>query len=192
MTKIWTQSPDQYDYTEARVLNDMGEHLDVYMAVMGCQSMTGRFPTTSLEILSDHPPSDYFDVGGMFIVSKRLKTVLDSFSVHAEFFAVQIVHDGFELTESEFYFCNILDCIEGFDLARGKYTYWKKQGFTDHIQKIRKLVIDESRVEPYDLFRLAKCSPNIICASDRLISKIVEQQLTGMKFIEPKDWRFGL
>jgi hypothetical protein len=192
MTKIWTQSAEPREFTQAAFINDIEENLDAYMAVMGCQSLTGRLPNTSLKIRSRHPPADYFEIGGMFIVSARVKAILDEFRVHAEFFPLRIEFKGAEFTETAFYFCNILDCVEGFDLARGKYIFSKKPGFTDRIKEIRKLVIDEAKVMPYDLFRMAKCSPDIICASDKLARSIVDRRLTGMVFVEPKDWRFGL
>jgi hypothetical protein len=191
MSKVWLQSLEAAEYTEAVIVTEMEPHLDTYLAVMSCQRLTGRFPETTLEIRSRHLPADYFDVGGMFIVSERVKAVLDEFAVPAEYFLLRIMRRSSRPVGQRFYFCNLLDCVAGLDLARGKYTFWKKPGFADHVQKVRKLAIDEPKVASYPLFRLAKCSPNIVCASDQLADRIRELRLTGMRFVVPEEWRFG-
>lgn len=189
MTKIWKQAwESEEEYTHALLLNKAA--VGTYMDVNSCKSMVGRFPNTRLKILSGHPPTDYFDVGGMFIVSEPLKSVLDEFHVHVEFFLLQIKYQGKKYTKHSFYFCNILDCVDAFDLKQGEYTFWQSSGFTDHIEKIKKLEIDENKALPYHLFRMAKCSPDIVCASDALAMRIVESHFTGMRFIEPEKWTF--
>jgi hypothetical protein len=191
MTKIWLQSPDSDQYTETLNL-DLKDHAEAYLGVKPCGAMTGIFfSNTRLEILSDHPPTDFFEPGAMFTVSDRLKVELEGFGVHAEFFPLRIICDGRDYTERAFYFCNILDCVECFDFDRGKCTFWKKPGFTDRIKKIKKLAIDEKKAEGHDLFRVAKGGEYIVCTSDRVAARIEELKLTGMRFIEPKDWQFG-
>jgi hypothetical protein len=155
-------------------------------------AMASWFPNIHVEILSDHPPADFFYVGGLFVVSEQLKSFLDEFRPNVEFFPLQIIYQGGQYTERSFYFCNILDCVECLDFARGKYTFWKKPGFTDRVDKIRKLAIDEAKAAHYDLFRIAKGGEYIVCCSDKLAHRIGGLQLTGMRFIEPKDWRFGM
>ncbi len=187
MTKIWRESSEPDGSTEAQILG-LEDHLGIYMAVMGCRSMAGQFPRTSVEILSDHPPTDYFETGGMFVVSEKLKSVLDEFKVNCEYFHLQVVYHESEFTHKNFYFCNILDCIECFDLVRGEYTFWEKPGFRDRVDKIKKLAIDEEKVADHDLFRIAKGGEYFVCASDRLASRITDLHLTGMVFRGVADW----
>jgi hypothetical protein len=189
MTKIWTQSYEPTQLTDARILDDTSANLEVYMAVMSCESMAGRFPKTTVEILSAYPPADYFEIGGMFIVSEQLKSVFEEFKVHAEFFELQIVSNSLTTTVNSFYFCNILDSIRGFDLKRGKYTYSKTPGFSDYIKAVKNLAINEAVVAPFHLFRMDRCSPNIICSSEALANRIVDLKLTGMIFVEPSKYR---
>jgi hypothetical protein len=189
MTKIWCESLDEREYTEARIVSE--GWFDYALSLPPGKPAPGPFPDTTLEILSDHPPPDFFQRGTLFTVSDRLKSVLEEFRVPAEYFPLRIVYGTEEYTERTFYFCNIVDCLECFDLARGKYTFWKKPGFTDRVDKIRKLAIDEEKAAGHDLFRIAKGGEYIVCVSDRVASKIVDRHLTGVRFIEPEDWRFG-
>jgi hypothetical protein len=170
----------------------MEANAETYLAVKCCDTMAGRIPKMRLEILSNNPPADYFDVGTLFVASEHLKAVLDEFKVHAEFLPLHIIYDGKEYTERNFYFCNILDCVECLDFTRGKYTFWKKPGFTDEVDKIKNLAIDEKKASGHNLFRIAKGAEYIVCASDRLAGRIEDLKFTGMRFVEPKDWRFGM
>ena len=188
MTKIWCQSANEH--TQARIVSE--EWFESGFSVFDFKPARGQFSDLTLKITSARLPADFFEPGTMFVVSGRLKSVLEEFNVHAEFFPLRIIYRGREYTERTFYFCNILDCVECLDLARGKYTFWKKPGFTDRVDKIRKLVIDEKKAAGHDLFRIAKGGEYIVCVSDRVASRIAEQQLTGVRLIEPKDWRFGV
>ena len=164
MTKIWLQSSDSDQYTEALNL-DLEDHAEAYLSVKPCGAMAKVFfSNTRLEILSDNPPADFFEPGTMFTVSDRLKAVLQGFDVHAEFFPLRIMYHGGEYTERTFYFCNIRDCVECLDLVRGKYSFWKKPGFTDNVQKIKRLAIDEEKAAGHHLFRIAKGAEYIVCA----------------------------
>jgi hypothetical protein len=181
---------DDEEYTNARIVSE--EWFDAGISVFDCMPVRGRFPDTALEITSSHAPSDFFEPGTIFTVSDRLKSLLEEFNVHAEFFPIRVIYEGKEYTERTFYFCNILDCIDGFDLARGDYTFWENPGFIDRVDKIKNLAIDEAKAAGHDLFRLTKGGEYIVCASDRVANRIVERQLTGLRMVKPEDWRFGI
>ena len=185
MTKIWEQSEDEY--TDARNL-DMEKYLEFFLGVKTCESMAGRFPDIRYEILSDSPPHDNFYVGTHFVVSEKLKIAMEEFHVFAEFFPVRIIYNGEEYTERRYFECNILDCVDCFDHTRGKATFSKTRGFTDRIDKIKKLAIDEEKAAGHALFRIAKGAESIECVSDDLAARIEELRLTGMKFVDPDQW----
>jgi len=116
--------------------------------------------------------------------------VLVEFEVLAEFLPFHVIYNGLEYTDRKFYFCNILDIVECLDLKRGEYTFHHKAGFTDHVDKIKKLAIDEEKVAPYHLFRIAKGAEYIVCVSDALANAIEQNDLTGSVFVKPEDWTF--
>src|SRR5688572_27520434 len=106
MTKIWCQSGASGEYTQARIISEEWFESD-FCSVFDCKPVTEWFPNTTLEIISEHPPADFFDPGTMFTVSDRLKSLLEEFSVHAEFFPLHVLYEGTEFTERSFYYCNI-------------------------------------------------------------------------------------
>jgi hypothetical protein len=186
MTKIWCRLAEEY--TRAQIVSEGWFAYD--FSVFDCEPAPERFPDVTLDIRSGYPPADFFEPGTVFTVSDRLRSVLEEFKAKAEFFPVRITYRGREYTERSFYFCNILDCVECLDLARGKYTFWKT-GPTDRVDKIRKLAIDEKKAAGHDLFRIAKGGEYLVCVSEGVASRIAERRLTGVRLIEPKEWRFG-
>jgi hypothetical protein len=191
MSKIWSVDPDSEHYTTGRNLS-LAENPDGYWKITEAVSLAGRFPDTTIEITSDHTPADHFVVGGIFIVSDRLKSILEQSKVRAEYFPLHVVFEGKDYTDRRFFYCNLLEEIECFDFQHGKCTMWKKPGFTDRIKTIKKLAIDDKKASLHPLFRLAKCSPTIVVANDDLAEKIVESECTGIRLIRPEKWKFGI
>src|SRR5262245_17178770 len=109
MTKIWTESSDPEQLTEAKnhTLNAADCEPGAYLGILTGQPLAGRFPKTSIEITSEQIPNDYFDVGGLFVVSGGVKSVMDEFIVNAEFFPLDIIFHGLVYTKTKFFFCNI-------------------------------------------------------------------------------------
>jgi hypothetical protein len=189
MTKVWCQSLEEQSYTEARIAAE--EWFAYPFSVFDCSPAPGASPEITLEISTPHPPADFFQPGTLFTVSDRLRAALEEFDVRTEFFPLRVLYGGAEYTERAFYFCNILDCVECLDLARGEYTFETKPGFTHLVHLIRKLAIDERKAAGHDLFRIANGGECTVCVSDRLASRIADGKLTAVRFVEPQDWHYG-
>lgn len=189
MAKVWCRSGAEEEYTQARILSEQWFESD--FSVFDFKPAPWASLDMTLEVYSEHPPADYFEPGTVFTVSDRLKATLDEFEVRAQFFPVRVVYDGRDYTERAFFFCNLLDRVECLDLNRGEYTFWKKPGFTDHVDAIKRLAIDESKAAGHDLFRIAKGAEYIVGVSDRVASRIDQQRHTGVRLVEPSDWSFG-
>lgn len=143
MTKIWRQSQAEEVRTEAFIADsDWVADFDHALGVSRWRAGDSSSPAT-VEIESEHPPDDYFDALDMFVVSDRLKTVLENFDVHAEYLPIRVIYMGNEYKDEAFYCCNILDAVECFDFERGECTFHQAAGFTDHIDKIKKLAIPD-------------------------------------------------
>lgn len=145
----------------------------------------------TLEVYSEHPPDDYFEPGTVFTVSDPLKRALEKFEVRAEFFPIRVVYEGRDSTDRAFFFCNILDRVDCLDLKRGDYTFWTRPGFTDRVDAIEQLALDECKAAGHDLFRIGTGAEYVVCVSDRVADCIVAERYTGVRLIEPSDWSFG-
>lgn len=172
-------------YTEADYVGDIPRDL------MQCVSMVGRFPETTIAIRSDAPPTDYFDVGSMMVVSARLRQLLERLDARAEFFRLNVRTAAGDFPGADYYCCNILDRVDGIDRERSEFTLHTKPGFTDHLDGIQKLVLDETIAGSHVLFRLARGAEYITAVSDELADAIKQEAITGCKCIAPDVWRFG-
>src|SRR5262245_43401741 len=187
MISIWRQSVKEGEYTEALVLN-LKDFEREGRRPLYYQSLIGRFPQTTIEIESSFPPTDYFDTGGFFMVSEHLKLELEHFGVLAEFFPVNSLYEGKPYTKKDYYFANVRDEVECVDEVNGHYTHWQKAGWTHWVDKIIKLVIDESRAKGHHLFFVGRLSGPVFCASEELQKSVREKRFTGIDFIDPCRW----
>ncbi len=187
MTKIWVSTDRDAEFTEAQIMN-LEEFIERDIKLMSCEPLAGRFPSTTIQIQSDHPPDDYFNTGGMFVVSEQLKSLLERFNVNAEFFHLSVNYEGAAYLTTKFYFANLLDERECFDFELGECTFHDKPGFTSRIDIIRKLAIYDERVRDLHLLRMANCSDDIVIASDALAESVVGIDATGVRLIAPEVW----
>lgn len=190
MTKIWQDAWDSDNWTQGQIL-ELDQNLGFYLEVMGCWSKAGRFPETTIEIRSEAPPTDCFTSGSMLVVSGRMKGVLEEIGAHCEFFRLKVVYREKFYEAIEYYYCNILDSVDCFDLDHGEYVLSDSPGFEDHVHRIHKLVLREDIASQYDLFRIAKGGGHIVCVSDRLADRIVERKITGIKLLTQENYGYG-
>jgi hypothetical protein len=175
-------------YTQASNLNIND---DVMWDLLKCASLIGRFPNATIAIKSDSPPTDYFEVGSMIVVSQRLKQTLDSFRAKVEFFKLNIQTDSGDCVADEYYCCNILDCVDCIDYNRSKLAFNSKPGFNDRIDEIQQLVIDETVADSHMMFRIANGAEYIVAVNDRLADSLTQGGFSGCKCISPEEWYFG-
>jgi hypothetical protein len=183
MTKIWRK--DSNNYTEASILD---EDSDRILPTMQCKSLKRIFKSTIIKIRSKRPPVDYLNVDSLFIVSEKLKSILEEFQVPSEYFQLDVIFKGKKYTGQQFFFCNIMDCIACLDFNQGEYEFEVKPGFTDHVRKIKTLAIDEAKVKGHHLFRNIKGVGSLVFASDSLAEKIVSTNCAGVKFNGVENW----
>ncbi len=177
MTKLWRQSSREEYWTSGSPT----EFLNVPWA--SGVPLTGRFPlSATIEIDTDHEPDDFFRAP-LFVISERIKRILEEFNVFAEYFPLNIVYQGAPYTKREFYFANIIDHVDCFDFAKSVFTYHKKD--SSIATGIESLVIDEAKTAGHHLFRIAKVSGVIVCVSDELAASIEAAHVTGVKFLPP-------
>ena len=139
MTLIWREDTAPDVYTVAELTNYL-ELCEQGLKIDLCVPAPRPFPSSVLAIETDHKPADYFLAGLVFVVSGELRSVLETFNVHAEFHELSVTHKSKQYTSKEYYYCNILDAVDCLDYELSEYKT------TPHgVTRIEKLVIDESK-----------------------------------------------
>lgn len=193
MTLIWrSDSTSESEFTFAELTNYLDlcdEGMKVDVCVPFPKGM--QIPVVASEAKGD--PTDYFMAGFAFIVSQKRRTILEDMAVVAEYFQVELTHNGEAFSGSEFFMVNLLDSVECLDYEKSKYTC-TPTGITE----IEDLVIDNSQAIGHHLFMLGPIgwahSPNskavrevICCASEELATRCITQGITGVAFTLPND-----
>lgn len=169
-------------YTRAAILN--AKALAGVKLTAGF-SLVGHLPEISLDIISDYPPADYFNAGPLFVVSERLRGLLESANAAIEYHPVVLFKDGHEIHGGGYCFANLLKKIDCFNFEKSIYTM---DG--EFIDKIQRLEIDESKADGNPLFRLARSFDVITLASQDLRDTVLGAGITGVKFFDPADWKW--
>lgn len=181
MTKLWRQDTRKGRFTNG----DPVPLPDV--PYMNGVPLTGIFPSpVTIKIKTRQLPNDYFFVG-LFVVSERIKRLLEEFNVIAEYFPLQIEYRGAPYTEREFYFANIIDHVDCFDFSNSVYTLHERD--SNSVSRIETLAIDESKTAGHHLFQVARVSDLIICASESLAKRIEAADVTGVVFVPVDMWK---
>lgn len=182
-TKVWKADyENELAYTRASLVNVKDFRR---IKTMTGEPLAGVFPGAQVRIESNDPPADYFTAGTLFIVSSRLKAILEGFSVRVEPYPVDVTYHGVLYKEAQYFFLNILDEADCLDRTAARYA--EKSGYVGDISK---LVIDESKVTDKHLFRLAKAYQFVVLVSASLAGAVEGAGITGVRFVEPSAWRW--
>lgn len=148
------------------------------------ETFKGKFPDDVVIIVkSKSSLPDFMICGAMYIVSKELKEVLEEAKDEAEFFPLKVWLRKTPYTKQEFYCFNPLNEIDAIDYEKSTYTLNEKHKWVD---KISKLVIDESKVNGLSFFHIDNISPLFI--SDEMANKILNKKLIGINFVNVEDF----
>lgn len=132
-------------------------------------------------------PDDYIQAFPLDLVSEELKSLLEQYNAHVKFYPVQLHYRRRPYLQRRYFALHILDIVDCFDYERGEYVFWKqKPGFTERVDKIRRLAIDEEKASAQPLCRIANGGEHFILACDELAAAINAQGLSGLRFVEPE------
>ncbi|MGB8808867.1 MAG: DUF1629 domain-containing protein [Acinetobacter calcoaceticus] len=138
-----------------------------------------------IDLIEEYEPADYFHVGSLFIVSSKLKDILERKQVSAEYFSIKLYKPNGIPIQTKYFFVNLLKKIDCINKEHSRYT--QEKGFIDEIYK---LVVDVDKAENEVLFRIDKIFNNIILVHDSLIYLIKSLGCTGVNFINIDDWKW--
>lgn len=148
------------------------------------KSLAGRFPSDAAILVRSETPTDFFMAGSFPVVSLKLKELLDSFGIIAEYFEVSLLDVNGRKIVGKWYCFNIPADIDCFD--RRQATFTNEMGFAT---KIERVAIDECNIGTIPLVLVAKTVPMLILARDDVAQSIVRAGCTGIVFKSCSEWR---
>lgn len=183
MFKVWRRDALSEEFFTEAQYEDIG--LVRHVKFTRPESLRGQFPEgLRLIVESTYPPADYFKCGSMDVASEGLMRELESHpGVKAEFFPIEVVTGARARVGAQYYCMHVLDRADCFDFERSKFSV-DEDGF---IERIDRLVLDESRALGHELFRIANVDFVILCTSEQLAQRVGAGGFTGVKFFDPSE-----
>ena len=177
--KIWTQQTDSdTDFTVAELAN--GAKLSG-VKVLSRKLLGAEWPQDIvINIIDEKPPCDTFKCGPLLIVNEKIRQILEHFSSDIEFLHVCVnkndnYYDGY-------YFANVV--ISEDILDRDNSVYYEFDNEVEDISLLR--LLDKNVVS--SIFFL-DVDDYILITRDEVATAIIKQNLSGVKFFSPEDWR---
>jgi hypothetical protein len=187
MVKVWTQDSTRHRFTIAEPAKNSPKIPQPWTF----RPLAESFPKPRLNV-SGRYVNDFFVIGSWRVVSARLKEILEHFQVKAEYFETTLFHKAKPYAAQKFYFLHLMDQVEAIDPNRSDVAMSTTPGFTDFITSVEKLAIQEKKAKGHPMFRIAKCFVTIICVCDALAAAVENAGVTGARFVEPSEWRWGM
>jgi hypothetical protein len=188
---IWRVACCAEEYTESFVEN--GSHLvdDLGMKSLLCVPTPPELPAPILVFTQGKSLPDFAMSSSFFIVSERLKLLIEQFEVHGEFIRCKVRHEQQIPVTKSYFFFNILDAVECFDFERSAY-----QMSPHGVDGIDKLVLVDDAANGKHLFRIGQMPSTrlndramripLVCASDELATAVISAGCTGVRFVLPE------
>ncbi|RIJ66294.1 MULTISPECIES: imm11 family protein [unclassified Rummeliibacillus] len=133
------------------------------------------------DVLTDYLANDM----GWFVVSRRLKTIMENLNTKIEYFPVDIIELKSGDSLEEYYIANILKVVDALCLEESDYHEIQTKS-VGTIYNIRKYAIYENKVENSDVFKLGTRQEIPIFVSEIFKREIENNELTGLEFYEIK------
>lgn len=120
---------------------------------------------------------------GWFVVSSKLKKILESINTEIQFLPVQIKEKDSNEVISEYYIANIVKVVDALCLHKSKYFETEIEGI-GIIYTVSKYGIYAERTEEADIFKLSNRQEIPIFASEKFKELIEKENITGICLTE--------
>ncbi|MGE7666857.1 imm11 family protein [Ureibacillus composti] len=120
---------------------------------------------------------------GWFIVSERLKNILQQLDDNIQYFPIKIVNKLDKTQFSEYYVANILNVVSALNLEKSKYDLIEAEDIK--IYSVSKYALNSNALNNLNIIKL-KGDELPVFVSEILKEYICENNLTGCDFLEIK------
>lgn len=159
----------EYELCEGKKFNNWNENFQFY------------FNSSEGSIATDYLANDM----SWFVVSQKLKDILDELNTKVQYFEVKIQEETDEQLIEDYYVANITNLVDSLCLDESDYFETDIEGIGT-IYTISKFAVYESKVGENDIFKLPNRQEMPIFVSERFKKIVEERQITGMEFLEVK------
>ena len=120
---------------------------------------------------------------GWFLVSNKLKKLLELVNTDIQFFQTKIREKNNEDVVNEYYIANIVKVVDALCLGKSQYFETEIKGI-GIIYTVSKYGIYAEKTEGADVFKLANRQQIPIFVSERFKNMIEEENITGISLVE--------
>lgn len=120
---------------------------------------------------------------GWFLVSEKLKTLLESVNTEIQFLKVSVRENKNVNLKKDYYFANVLRVVDALCLEKSKYFETEIAGIGT-IYTVSKYGIYSDKTENSDVFKLANRQQVPLFVSEKFKSLIDEYNITGISLVE--------
>ena len=120
---------------------------------------------------------------GWFLVSDKLKELLESINTKIQFLSVRIVESGNDKILKQYYVANIIKVVDALCLEKSRYFTTEIEGMGT-IYTVSKYGIYAERTEGADVFKLSKRQQIPIFVSEKFKALIEKNDITGISLAE--------
>lgn len=144
-----------------------------------------RFPSNAvIEIRTKRPPTDFFRAGSFWIISEKLRQILESKNVEAEYFSVRLEDRIGNWIDGTWWCFNPILVLNWFDWSRSEFVF--EQNFATEIKTVR---VKYEVLDGVPLAVAERTIPVLVAVNDELAATINQSGCIGVLFVEPHEWK---
>jgi len=158
-------------------------------------SLIKGFPAPSdaqMGFSGDYPDSiklyDFVaNIDGLFIVSKKVKEIIEGLSVqNMEYLELTLFDHEMKISSTDYYILNLVGSVDCINMKDSKYRM--DCLLEDRIDRIKELVLDENKIPPEaKIFRLVN-KPEEYIVSDEVRNIFEVNGITNFRLFEAQGW----
>ena len=122
---------------------------------------------------------------GWFVVSEKLKKILDELNTTIQYFKINIIEDRSSKLLENYYVANIVKLVDALCLVKSDYFETEIED-VGTIYTVSKYAVYEEKVDGADIFKLPNHQEIPIFVSEKFKNIVEENKITGMEFMEIK------
>ena len=160
--------------------------LQMFKRGIKCESWDGNFCFYYDENEGNRAADFLANDMGWFLVSDKLRKVLESLNTEIQFLPVKIMERKSKKELPDYYIANILRVVDALCLEKSVYyvSYIAKLGLICTF--VVKYGIFAEKTENFDVFKLADGQEIPIFVSENFKNKVEKEEITGIDFLEIK------